>query len=469
MRLKWIMIIALLCIGSVVRAQEATPGPNGLGDSFYPGLGNGGYDAQHYTLVLAWDDATNTLAGTATLEALTTQALTTFNLDFLGFEIEAITLNGQEANWRRVGRELTVKPTTPLAADEAFTVAVTYSGVPGEGVISDGPSFAQGWMRHPNGVFVASEPAGASRWFPANDHPLDKATYTFVITVPERYIVAANGLLQSTTANDDGTQTFVWEAGDPMASYLATVNIGDFVVQESEGPDGLPIRNYFPTRLAEQMIQAFATVPDMISFFSEIFGPYPFEAYGAVVADANLSFALETQTISLFGRGVAVGRTGAETVIAHELAHQWFGNSVSLAQWKDIWLNEGFATYASMLWVEHRQGRRAMEGELNAYYDLISDPTFTAGEFSPPGSPSADALFNGGVYLRGAWTLHALRLEVGDEAFFDILQTYYSAYQNGNATTEDFIAVAEDVSGQDLGDFFDGWLYAEETPSVNAR
>jgi aminopeptidase N len=461
------ILMVLLCVSGAVSAQEAAPGANSLGDSFYPGVGNGGYDAQHYTLVLNWDDETNMLTGTTTLDALTTQALTTFNLDFLGFEIEALTLNGNDANWRRTGRELTVKPATPLAAGETFTVAVTYSGVPGRGVRADGPTFAQGWTRHPNGVFVASEPTGAARWFPVNDHPLDKATYTFAITVPERYIVAANGLLQSTTVNDDGTQTFVWEASDPMASYLATVNIGDFVVQESEGPNGLPLRNYFPSRQAEDMIQAFAEVPDMITFFSETFGPYPFEAYGAVVADTNLSFALETQTLSLFGRGVAVGGTNAGTVIAHELAHQWFGNSVSLAQWQDIWLNEGFATYASMLWVEHRQGRRAMDEELSAYYDLISDPTFAAEQFSPPGSPTPDGLFNGGVYLRGAWTLHALRLEVGDAAFFDIMQTYYRTYQYGNATTADFIAVAEEMSGQELSDFFDGWLYADETPSVN--
>lgn len=462
----WMILIALLCGGGIAGAQEAAPGASGLGDSFYPELGNGGYDAQHYTLALSWDDATNTLSGTVALEALAMQALTTFNLDFLGFTIEAVTLNGEAAAWRRAGREMTIKPAVPLAEDEMFTVAVTYSGVPGQGVQNDEPRFAEGWTRHSKGVFVASQPAGAARWFPVNDHPLDKATYTFRITVPERYLVAANGLLQSVTVNEDGTQTFVWEASDPMASYLATVNIGDFVVQTSEGPGGLPIRNYFPTRLAERLIQTFAEVPDMIAFFSELFGPYPFEAYGAVVADTNLSFALETQTISLFGSNVALGMTDAQTVIAHELAHQWFGNSVSLAQWQDIWLNEGFATYASMLWIEHRQGRQAMEDELNIYYDLIANPTFAAGQFSPPGSPSPENLFNGGVYLRGAWTLHALRQKVGDAAFFDILQTYYRAYQYSNAETANFIAVAEQVSGQDLGNFFNGWLYATKTPPV---
>ncbi len=231
-------------------------------------------------------------------------------------------------------------------------------------------------------------------------------------------------------------------------------------MQTAEGPNGLPIRNYFPADRAEDGIATFAETSEMIAYFNEVFGPYPFEAYGAVVADTSLSFALETQTLSLFGKDVLDAGSFAETVISHELAHQWFGNSVSLAKWQDIWLNEGFATYASVLWAEHQGGVAESKGEMNAYYTIISNQT----RFVPPGNPPQDDLFNGGVYLRGAWVLHALRLEVGDAVFFDILKTYYDRFKYGNAITEEFIALAEELSGQDLTDFFQGWLFDEEVP-----
>lgn len=466
MRRLWIPLLIFVFAGSVY-AQDAVPGADGLGDPYFPELGNGGYDVQHYTLDLAWDEEINSIAGMVTLAITATEDLSTFNLDFLGFIIDSITLNGVDVDWERDGRELIITPPEPLLNESTFEVAVTYNGVPGEGVFGAYDVFAGGWTRHTKGVYVASEPNGAAMWFPANDHPLDKATFTFEITVSNNYVVAANGLLQTITENDDETLTYRWEASDPMATYLATVNIGDFVVQTAEGPNGLPIRNYFPSRIAESATQAFAPTADMIAFYSEIFGPYPFEAYGVVVADTDLPFALETQTISLFGNRIAVGRSSAETVIAHELAHQWFGNSVSLSRWKDIWLNEGFATYASLLWLEHTRGTEAFQNEVEGYYLFIANSNLATQRFAAPANPQQRDLFNAGVYVRGAVALHALRLEVGDAAFFDILRAYYDRFKYSNATTEDFIAVAEEVSGKDLAAFFDAWLYAEEVPELD--
>lgn len=458
--------LLLLTVGGVL-AQDAEHGSDGLGDPYFPRLGNGGYDVQRYDITLAWDDSTNAIDASVRIHAQAVVALSAFNLDFAGFEIGEITLNDEPANWRRTGHELTVKPLEPLAEGEDFTVVITYSGVPGQGVSTPSDPFSGGWVRYRGGVFVASEPDGASGWYPVNDHPLDKATYTFHITVPDTYSVAANGFLQNVTNNDDETTTFDWESLYPMASYLAMINIGDFVVQTDVGPHDLPIRNYFPTDDAEKLTQTFSRTGDMIAFYETIFGPYPFEAYGVVVADTTLSFALETQTMSLFGQDVALGENDADTVVAHELAHQWFGDSVSLERWQDIWLNEGFATYASLLWMEHDQGERAFQDEVAGYYDYISDPDFIPDSFSPPGIPKADNLFNGGVYVRGAITLHALRLEVGDDNFFNILHTYYDTYKYANARTADFIAVAEEISGQDLTDFFQGWLYDDNTPTLD--
>jgi aminopeptidase N len=273
--------------------------------------------------------------------------------------------------------------------------------------------------------------------------------------------VAANGVLEDTLDNG-ATKTYVWDMNDPMATYLATLEIGDYVVQESEGPGGLPIRNYFPRDLEDQAEYDFARSADMLAFYSDTFGPYPFDAYGVVVVDTTLGFALESQTMILMGREQVTGRRESEETIAHEMAHQWFGDSVTIADWPDIWLNEGFATYASWLWTEHDQGEEYFQAAVDRVYQFVQ----ARRNFVPPGDPPANDLFNVGVYYRGALTLHALRLTVGDDAFFQILKTYYERFQGGNATTEDFIAVAEEVSGQDLTDLFDAWLYNDELPAL---
>jgi aminopeptidase N len=458
-------LCVLMFISGWVQAQTATEGADTIGDPYFHDLGNGGYDATHYDLQLAWNDLTNEIAAMVTIEAEAVQDLSTFNLDFQGFSINQLQVNGVSASFERSGRELKITPPELLNGGSDFTVTVMYDGVPGEDVPDFYADFALGWSRYDKGVFVASEPNGASYWFPTNDHPLDKATYTFEITVPNNYVVAANGLLEKVEENG-GAATYYWVSSYPMASYLATVNIADYTVQTMDGPHGLPIRNYFPTHLSETLTPVFSRVPDMIAYFEEIIGPYPFEAYGAVVADTNLPFALETQTLSLFGRQVVVSAGGADTTISHELAHQWFGNSISLANWKDIWLNEGFATYASYLWREHVSGRAVFDEILiNSYAELV-DPANFAGRYVPPGNPIPTQLFNSGVYQRGAWTLHALRLRVGDESFFNILRAYNERYQYANATTADFIYVAELVSGEDLTALFDAWLYDERVPDV---
>ena len=198
----------------------------------------------------------------------------------------------------------------------------------------------------------------------------------------------------------------------------------------------------------------------MVDFYSDTFGPYPFDVYGTLVIDTDVGTALEAQTLSIFGRDML-----DEATVAHELAHQWFGNSISVADWGDIWLNEGFATYAEGLWIEHTEGAAALAEWAQEIYREVAD---AGDELTPPGNPAATDLFNAGVYYRGALVLHALRLQIGDEAFFDLLRTYYDRFQGGNARTSDFISVAEEISGQDLQDFFDGWLYADQLPPIPA-
>lgn len=442
------------CSSTVVATRR-----DGLGDPLYPRLGNGGYDVLHYTLDLAVDMETNIISGTTTISAQATQDQDAFNLDFEGLTVEGIWINGNPAHSSRTGRELTITPSSRLREGEAFTVTVRYNGVPNP-TDDGGAPFEIGWRRYSRGVFVASEPSGAATWYPANDHPCDKATYTMRVTVPEPYVVAANGTLKGEVDNGE-TRTYTWESRDTVASYLTTVNIGEFITETRSTLSGVPIRNYFPRTLDAEAKEGFKRTPEMIEYLESIFGPYPFEAYGVVVADTDLGFALETQTLSLFGRSGGGGGAESEEVVVHELSHQWFGNSVSLTSWRDIWLNEGFATYAQWLWLEHTEGKTAYEERINQMHRVFGDDSDT-----PPGDPPADNLFNASVYLRGGLTLHALRATVGDDAFFRTLQTYASRYKYGNASTQDFIDVAEEVSSKELSKLFDDWLYAKETPPL---
>lgn len=560
-RLTTFTLLMLAMSFSLALAQDNAPGADGLGDSLYPQSGNGGYDVQHYTLDLSYDPESKIIAGSATLEAVATQPLSAFNLDFVGFTITELTVNEVATSFERNGGELVISlpADAALAADEPFTVMIAYNGEPATIAAAGLP--IGGFTPFEEGVFTASQPVGSAGWYPVNDHPLDKASYTFRITVPEPYSVAANGLPQEPTDNGD-TRTFVFEATEPMASYLTTVNIAEFREERQEGPDGLPIINYFPTDFTERQVRAFARQPEILALFTELFGPYPFETAGAIVVDVQLGVALETQTRPIYG----ADSSQAEVIVVHELAHQWFGDSVSVTDWKDIWLNEGFASYAELLWVEHIDGADALAEQAKQKYeegvigvlatlpkdafigsqlgaivgesdailsesevesllrafggsqlsdeqintaladipadglpaaDLvdifealpIEDVTLTFRNvaqlletlelntmlqasgllsFSPtaPAVVTAENMFNQGVYQRGALTLHALRLRVGDDDFFTILRQYYETYRDSNATTEDFIRIAEQVSGQELDALFLAWLYDENPPDL---
>lgn len=451
-------------------AQDA--GDPGIGDDFYPALGNGGYDVKAYLIDLAIsDDLREIEEGVVTITATATHDLSAFNLDFLGMTVDMVTVNGIDAPFTREGRELTITPAETLAEGQGIEIVVSYHGVPGMTADGDDIDFNNGWFYYDTGVLVASEPDGSAVWFPSNDHPLDKAIFRFVIDVPAPYVVAANGMLVGIAADDERI-TYTWDMDYPMATYLATVNIQTFEERADESESGVSIRNYFPQALADAGERIFARQGEMIDYFETVFGPYPFDQYGVVVADTALGFALETQTLTLFGksviqRGTSASGLPAESVIAHELAHQWFGDSLSLTTWRDIWLNEGFATYAQVLWAEHAYGYAVASQMLGQYYAQIRNPIFALEGMAAPADPPPDQLFNSSVYLRGGWTLHALRLHIGDEAFFTLLRTYSEKFKYGNVTTQDFIDLAVEVSGDaSAAELLQAWLYEEGLPDV---
>lgn len=461
------MILTYAVIGSSwINAFAQDPGPQpgatGIGDELFPDFGNGGYDVQHYTIDLDVDVENNTIQGTTTITMIATQDLSAFNLEFVGLSINEVLVNGQRAEFSRAESELTITLPTAIPSEVQFGVAISYEGSPEPVTHVSVDEIPLGWNRIESGIYVLSEPIGSGTWYPVNDHPLDKATYAYVFTVPQPYVVAANGYLSESFEEDDGRMTYVFLANDPMASYLSTVNIAEHVVVEEEGPNGLLIRNYFPPDLVEDATFDFGRTAEMIEYFSTIFGPYPFEVYGVVVTDADFTYALETQTLSTFGRGVVDGERNEEYLIAHELAHQWFGNSLSPAQWRETWLNEGFATYSEGLWYEYIEGEEFFAGWVEETYGALQ------GDASGLllGDPQPDEILSFEVYLRGAMTLHALRVEVGDELFFEILRTYTTRYANGNVTTDQFIALASNVSGQDLTPLFEAWLFQEEVPPM---
>jgi aminopeptidase N len=453
--------------GAVRTCAPALSPPLGLdsaGDSYYPNLGNAGYDATHYDLDLGVNPQANTLQGRARIEAAALQDLVRFSLDFHGFTIQTLQVDGAGAAYERKADKLWISPAQALKSGQSFTVEVAYQGTP-DPVVSPALDVKQGWLRSADEISAFGEPEGSQAWYPVDNHPCDKATYSLRVSVPQPYVAASNGLLVAQVDNPDGTSLFHWENRQPTASYLVTLVVGDFAVQNLSGPGGLPLRNYFPKDTAAQDAQIFAPTGDMIAYFSATFGPYPFEAYGAVVVDTPIgSTALETQTLSIFGAPILRDPQTNEYVIAHELAHQWFGDSVTLADWKDIWLNEGFATYAEVLWMEHSRGAAAGRGYIQYMYRALSDPSQATPP--PPGQPPVRDLFTRSVYYRGGLALYALRQAVGDEAFFRILKTYAERFRYGNASTADFTALAEEVSGRQLGPLFQAWLYQPALPRL---
>ena len=426
----------------------------GLGDSFYPFLGNGGYDALHYEIELDVDPAVNTISALTSITAQATKDLKTFNLDLSGLEVHSVTVDGAHAEFWRSGHELTVQPASPLAAGSQFETEILYSGSP-ETLDDPGVPFSKmGWLQQDGVIYTLGEPSGSMTWFPSNNHPTDKATYEIEITVPEGVTAASNGLLVDETTTD-GQTAYTWRMNDPMAAYLAAVYIGDFE-RVDHGPlyDGGPIiRDYLPRDAPAEMAQALSVTPEVIAFLEERLGPYPFDAYGTIVMPFPLGFALENQTLSIHGPA-----TIGPDIIAHEAAHQWLGNSVSPDDWSEIWMNEGFATYLHLMFEAEHFGAD-FNDTMTEVYAWLSDSGI-----GPPRGIEIQDLFGASVYYRGAATLHALRLHIGDDTFYEILRTHYDRSAGGTTNTEEFLGMVDELAGPAAVDLVESWLYDETVP-----
>ncbi|MGH8838252.1 MAG: M1 family metallopeptidase, partial [Jiangellaceae bacterium] len=415
----------------------------------------------------------------ATIDLVATQDLDRFNLDLRGMDVSALTVNGKSASevpppapgaevdgaayWQvqddaaRIW-ELTIQPRPKLKAGDSVQVIVTYGGETIRPTDIEG--FLYGWVTMRDGAMVVGEPEGTMTWYPVSDHQTDKATYTFEITVPEGKVAVANGLPSRDPVTAGGWTTWYWEAPDQQASYLTTASVGDFDLRTSETSTGLPIIDAVDRKLTAANLAttnaSLALQADMIAFFEDTFGDYPFNSYGSIVDNDSVGYALETQTRPVYSSRASEG------TVAHELAHQWLGNAVSPERWQDIWLNEGWASYAQWMWSEHRGGTTAQE----AFDEVMTIPEDDEFWDVVVADPGPTGLFVDPVYDRGAATLHALRVKIGDDAFFAGAQEWVSRYNDSTATTEDLQTVFEKVSGQELDTFFDIWLRDPVKPTT---
>ncbi len=426
-------------------------------DPYLPALGNRGIDVQSYDLAIAYEPGSGTLRGDATLQVRALRRLASFHLDLTGMRVQQVTIDGTRARASRTEGELIVRPSVAIARGKDFAVRVRYFGLPEPSLIP-GIQAANGWIPTSDGAVTLDEPNGSNHWFPSNDHPSDKATFTFRISVPTPLVAVANGSLQQ-RSETNGRNIWVWSDPAPMATYLAQVAIGDLIIDDRPAVNGVAIRNVYAPQLADDAKKAADETPAMLDFFTGWFGKFPFDVYGILVpAEGIDGLAFEAQTLSTFAPNAL-----QSSIVAHELAHQWFGDQVSPASWDETWLAEGFATYGQWLWEEHALGV-PIAANIGLARSHVARDTDTATD-----DPGLDNMFGIASYERGALVLHALRLKLGDDGFRAFLAEYLDRFGGKSASTEDLIAVASDVANADLESFLRPWLGPGPLPAQSTE
>lgn len=454
-------VLALALLAAPASAGPGgTPGSEGIGDDYYPLDGNGGIDVVSYEIHDRYRFRSGRLSGWTELSVVATQPLSSFHLDLL-LPVRGVRVDGEPAAYDKPNRhELEITPRQPIAEGAPFTVRVRYDGRPG----SIGWDGERNWLADDTEVVAMNQPHMAAWWFPSNDHPADKATVDIRITVPKDREVIANGRPVSRKVADD-LATVRWRADEPMAPYLAFFAAGQFAVASgtSDGREWyVAVSQRYKDAERREAMALLKRSDDIVAVLEQDLGEYPFSTTGGLATALDPGFALENQTRPTYESGSLDVAT-----VVHELAHQWFGDSVAVRRWRDIWLNEGPATFFEHRWTERRGGQSVDQWLRGAYDSIDADSSFWDREVADPGS-GIDELFSAPVYYRGAMTLQALRNRIGETDFWDLLRTWVTDRADGNGSTEEFQALAEQVSGEDLGGFFQAWVRATEKPADTA-
>ena len=428
-------------------------------DPYLPANGNFGYRVSRYELDLEYKVAINRLAGSATITAVTLASLRMFTLDLSdALTVSKVSVNGRRpAHFSHSTGKLRITLAAPLPAGAALSIAVRYGGSPRPLETYWGEV---GFEELSNGALVAGQPNGAASWYPCDDHPSAKASYRIQISTDSPYRAIANGELVSRRVRAAQT-VWTYELAEPTSTYLVTLQIGMYEMYRM-AKNGVPMQAALPARLRRDFDHDFGRQPQMMKLFVKLFGPYPLSTgYTVVVTDDVLEIPLEAQGVSIFGANHCDGKRGAERLIAHELAHQWFGNSVTARRWRDIWLHEGFACYAEWLWSEHSGGRTAHE-LAHHYHRMLA----TAPQDLLLADPGPRDMFDDRVYKRGALTLHTLRGRIGDENFFALLRDWTTRHRHGCVVTDDFTGLAAKYAHESLRPMWDAWLHSTDLPAL---
>ncbi|MER6122073.1 M1 family metallopeptidase [Streptomyces sp. NPDC001795] len=447
--------------------RTATPGAETVGDPVFPALGNGGYRVTAYDLDLSYDSGTRRVDATVRLTVETLQDLSRLSLDCLGLDVRSVCVDGRSATFELVDEKLRITPCRTLRDGRCVVIDVEYGADPAKALPHTG------WVVTQDGFATAGQPDSAHTVFPCNDHPSDKARFTFRITVPDGLVGVANGTLVGTWCRD-GRTTYAYRSRFPMATELVQITVGDYVIKNRQGPHGLRLRDVVPTARAAALEPALALTPGLLEWLEPKLGAFPFETYGLLPCNSDDPNAfgftgLETQTLTLYKPNFLLQeekKIGSHMM--HELVHSYFGNMVSPATWADLWLNEGHADFYGLLYRYERGwadslGLTTMEARMKDTYSRGDQWRKASG---PVAAPNAVNLFDSQRYLGGVLVLYALRQVVGEDVFNAIERTFLERHRGSSATTEDYIAVASEVSGQDQSGFLRDWLYGTTTPRM---
>src|SRR3954470_24414593 len=472
---RHVLVLALAAAVCAVFAAPAaathhhhapTPGASEIGDPLFPGLGNGGYDAIHYSLALryATADAQQTVSGRVTMFARATQALSRLNLDFAGDSVDSVTVDGRGARWTWSDGEIVITPKHALRDTEKVGVSGRYTATPF--VPTNNVPF--GFFTVNAGSVTAGQPNFSHTFYPVNDHPADKASYDISFDMPAGTTAVANGdlVFRRTSHGRSYSEYFMRE---PMASELIQLTVGAFDVTTRPSVRGVRVRDVSSTTATAAVEPALARTPDHLRWMIDQVGRYPFNTYGVEAADQGFGYALETQTLSLHPAVLftATPPEFYEPVMVHELAHQWFGDSVAPVRWQDVWLNEGHADYYQQVYAE-----QFFFGDgytVDYWRDAYARANQLRHDFGPVAKPTGNdifTLFSDNVYSGGSLALYALRQVVGERTFDAIERSWVRRYKDESVSTEQWIAHVNRVSHRNLTGFLRDWLYGDTVPPM---